>query len=289
MADQQQNLNNLSAQAMAENSKKSNGSKSNPFGVITPWIMPLASLGALVVLGLFVVKPWYEDIVDKQNTLSAARTEVSQLMSKLEVLNAQDPEGLKAYLVRLNFAVPSQSSPPLILASVEQALNSAGMAIENVQYGGIRQKEQIQQGDVLVSKSDDLEQAAAPTTNDPIKELEGGYVDVSLAAQGDYGQVVDFLKTIHKINPLILGINFNLTLNQAAGGGQDTADKSFTFEGSGPFQDIPSDLGAVNTEIQGLSREELRLIEGLEGLTTFFDPEKATETNQYPTGKTNPF
>ncbi|NTV31162.1 hypothetical protein HGA91_04275 [candidate division WWE3 bacterium] len=295
MADQPFNLNNATAPLIASEAQNAdkNAPKVSALEVrtaIRAWIMPLSAMGLLALLGVFVIKPWYEDIAEKMTALKDGRTEISDLMTKIDVLNTQVPEDLRAYLVRLNFAVPSQSSPPLVLASIEQALNSAGMAVESVQYGGIRQKEELQRGGVVVSTSDDLQsQQAQADSSDPLKSLAGGYVDVSLGAQGDYGQVVEFLKTVHKINPLILAMNFRLTLNQTEGGSPDTVDKSFSFEGSGPFQDIPQDLGAINTPATSLSRDELRLIEGLQGLTTFFDPEKVTETNQYPAGKSNPF
>ena len=254
------------------------------------WVFPLVSMGVATLLAIFLVWPWFQDIQLKREELAAGRNEVTLLMTKLDTLNAQDPDQLKDYLVRLNFAVPSQSSPPLVLATVEQALSTAGMAVQSVQYDGIRQIEDIQNTGTTVSTSDDLQQPSATSTTPEEEIPKGGYVEVQLAAQGDYSQVVNFLKTVHKVNPLVLGINFHLSLNTTTGpGNQATADKSYTFEGSAPFQSIPDNLGAITNQITGLNRDEQKLIQGLEGLTTFFSPEEAEQTDQFETGKDNPF
>jgi len=268
--------------------------------IIKVWILPVISLISLVFAGFFVIKPWLSDIAEKQGSTIDNHAELATLISKLEILNKQDPNTLKDYLIKLTLAVPQKSSPPIILATVEQAVNEAGLVIDNINFGGLSD---VSQSTVSELGQDQSQQATNPINTASVSQsgageeiITGGKVDVQFSASGDYYQMVQFLNIVNRINPMILGVDFSVSLGSLSSTSSDgtltqtAPTNTFSYSGIAPYQGLPTDLGGLTTDVQPLSGKEIDIIDELSTFSTYFEVKSEVEEIQsYKTGKDNPF
>ncbi|NCS32485.1 hypothetical protein GW793_03240 [bacterium] len=268
--------------------------------IIKVWILPVISLISLVFAGFFVIKPWLSDIAEKQGSTIDNHAELATLISKLEILNKQDPNTLKDYLIKLTLAVPQKSSPPIILATVEQAVNEAGLVIDNINFGGLSD---VSQSTVSELGQDQSQQATNPINTASVSQsgageeiITGGKVDVQFSASGDYYQMVQFLNIVNRINPMILGVDFSVSLGSSSSTSSDgtltqtAPTNTFSYSGIAPYQGLPTDLGGLTTDVQPLSGKEIDIIDELSTFSTYFEVKSEVEEIQsYKTGKDNPF
>lgn len=279
--------------------------------VVKVWLFPFLSVTIFVVVGVFIVKPWIEDIFDKRDQMVVDREDISLLLSKLEVLNDQDLDQLKDYLVRLSLAVPEKLAPTLILSTIERAVNESGLVLNNVQYRGVGNvEEEVVQSEVneIVVDDGSGEVVITPTpvavqpgttnntpsasqTGNTIREtIVGGEVEINMSTEGGFAQVLAFLKTIEKINPLILGITFEVHGSTASNiASQDVALKEFNYQGVAPFQGLPTDLGALTSEVVTLTKDELEKLQKIEDFETYINIGDDSALDEIPAGKTDPF
>ncbi|PIP56296.1 hypothetical protein COX05_03755 [candidate division WWE3 bacterium CG22_combo_CG10-13_8_21_14_all_39_12] len=260
----------------------------------------MISLISLVFAGFFVIKPWLSDIAEKQGSTIDNHAELATLISKLEILNKQDPNTLKDYLIKLTLAVPQKSSPPIILATVEQAVNEAGLVIDNINFGGLSD---VSQSTVSELGQDQSQQATNPINTASVSQsgageeiITGGKVDVQFSASGDYYQMVQFLNIVNRINPMILGVDFSVSLGSSSSTSSDgtltqtAPTNTFSYSGIAPYQGLPTDLGGLTTDVQPLSGKEIDIIDELSTFSTYFEVKSEVEEIQsYKTGKDNPF
>lgn len=232
------------------------------------WLFPVVSLVVVLVVGVFVIRVWVEDIFNQRQLIIDQKKQLSLLVPKLESLSIQDTEQLKQYLIQLELAVPAQASPPLILATTEQALNSAGLLIENIAYGGLSQGGFVS----------DVEGQSSG--------FGGGAVKLQLSAKGEFYQVVAFLKAIQQLNPLVLSNELEVRKSTEIEG---TIQQELTFSAGAPFQPLPEDLGEITAEVESLDQAALELIESLGDFETPIAVPEEVEGRHFEVGKENPF
>jgi len=261
-------------------------------------VIPFLSFFIAIGTGWFVIKPWISDITQKREVITASQDALATLITKLEVLQTQDASSLKDYLVRLTLAIPPKSSPPLILATVEQAITESGLVVASINFGGVNELSTATVSEINQA-SDEVDPLNEATVEQASNEevISGGKIEVQFSSTGEYYQVVQFLKTIQKVNPMILGSDFSITQGSSTtatttedGAAATVAGSTFAYSGVAPFQELPTDLGAITTDVQVLSKVELEIIDALDSYTTFFEVKPEVEQIQsYEKGKDNPF
>lgn len=267
---------------------------------IKVWIFPVFSIAIACIVGLFVIKPWILDVIEKRGSVAENKTQRAVLIDKLEILRSQDELLLKDYLLRLTLAVPPKSSPPLILATVEKAIFESGMVVDSINFGGLNELSQstisdLNNGSEEVNPLDTASVDLGTTTEEVVS---GGKIAVQFSATGGYYQAVQFLKTIQSVNPMVLGVSFSIRLGVSSTSSSSNEDgststvvaDSFSYSGIAPFQELPTDLGAITTEVQSLSKTEQSVIDALDQYTTYFEVKSEVEQIQsYEVGRDNPF
>jgi len=238
--------------------------KSSRRNVIQVWLFPILSITIFIVVGLLIIKPWFDDVMFKREQMVDDRADITLLLKKLEVLDDQNLNELQSYLVRLSLAVPEKLAPTLILSTVERAVNESGLVLNNIQYRGVGNVEEkvvqseVQEividdgsGEVVITPTPQATQPGTSSTNPAASQsrstvsetIVGGEVEINMSTEGDFSQVLAFLKTVERINPLILGIAFEVHGSTNVDlGSEDVALKEFNYQGVAPFQGLPTDL-----------------------------------------------
>jgi hypothetical protein len=286
---------------------------SSMIAALKVWYLPLISLAIFVGVGIAFLLPWYNDAMAKGEAVKKAQADKAKLIPKLETLVKEDQETLTGYLVDLNLVVPSEVSPPLILATLEKAVNDATLSLASLQFQGLSGLTQeninvtspvqgsgppVPTGSPIVDqsvKSSDLQKLANESLS-----LQGGDIGVQLSARGDMYQIVDFLKTIQEASPLVLATGFTVkgiqtTIVRSADGQTnevvEVPTKEFSYSGTAPFQNLPDDLGSLTKDIKNLSKEDLELLKKLDGYQSLLpvSNDQSPTAPVYNKGKANPF
>lgn len=251
------------------------------------WIIPFVSFVLLAVTFIYIVYPWYLDAEERRKETNTQKQKAENLQQKLTILNSYEEDTLKEYLLRLSLAVPTKDSPPLVLASVEQALNSVGMVLETAQYGGSTEDENSEEP----SAADTAQTNGEVPETTVEEELRRGDVNLIVSARGDFSSVTGFLKTIETINPLMVGVD--VRSSKVESGSNPNPDsqlpRKLSFQGIAPYQELPADLGAISSPISRLSSEDVELIQSLNQYVTFYEVQDAINPDRFTTGKENPF
>jgi len=154
------------------------------------------SLFCILMLGIFVILPKYQDLKILKVEVLEARTELSlreKYISQLESLSRK----LQQYqqeLLKIDCALPEDPNLPSLLEFLQKACSQNGLVLKEV----------------------------GPFTSSPLKEKEIQETELSFKVSGTFDDFSNFLSTLEKSARLIEVSSISFTLPEEG--------ESFTFE-----------------------------------------------------------
>ncbi len=263
---------------------------------------PLIALLFWIVVGVFVLGRWWQDIEDKQEKIKSLENKVESMVPKLDLLNAQDVNDLEKYFIELNIAVPRRVVAPVILSSVENEIVGSGMALQNIYFSGINAKDKASEAmsseDVIAQKGETNTSESNQVIFDTDIPSDGnGTISVNITASGEMYQILDAIKKLHNSLPLMRVTSIDITAapteayspEQEGEEAVHSPSKDLTLSLESPFEGLVNSIGAPSDPITGLSENDKKILEELVQYTSLYDQKTIDPQSQYQTGKNDPF
>ena len=178
------------------------------------FLIPIICIGISVLLFIFIVYPSFRKIPELQEKLTAATTLRNQLQEKQAKLNrfADFKAILEENSGLVNRVMPAEQNVPGLLDQLAQIAQENGLDVTKLSYS--------------------LSDAATKDTDKPAYNA----VLVSLGADGNYDQMVSFMKATEGASRIVNVSNFRFNSVSI----KDAQTLSFTFILSAPFMKVQS-------------------------------------------------
>lgn len=239
---------------MDKNAKKNNVSFMEN---LKDWLIPLFSFLVIFVISLFVIYPWFNDIMVKRQQIQDSQTLLDQeLKPKLSLLQSLDKSTLQNYLLTMELLVPSSPNVPSIFSTIEGIAAGLGLKVDSLSYSGF------------------------------LEAKDKSEIKLSFSVSGGQDKLLNFSQGLNSTVPLLHVFKLSLLAKD------QSSDGAASLSLSSPYYPIPQNLGPVSVNINKVTDSEKSVLDKLE--QTFLQPLNSGSSAQItptplPSGKNNPF
>lgn len=215
------------------------GDLTKSLAVAVPVLSILISLG----IAFFIVWPKFNEVLAlrKANSEMVARAEV--LESKAQSLQGLDRNLLTRQLELSEQLLPSQRNVFTLLATIENAANTSGVLVEKVDV-------------ISDSLNESASAQAAASAASGAKSVKGTSVEVNLSLGSSYSSLLQFMRALLATSRVVEIEDLNVSSSKG-----DSTALSTTFSVRAYWNPLPSDLGAIENNLEKLTAEEASLLD----------------------------
>lgn len=168
----------------------------------------LLSLGAIIIFGIFAIRPTLVTIAGLSKEINEKRRTIIQLDNKIESLVAAQTnyEQNKIAIDLLDFAIPTNSYPQVFLRQVEGVAQKDTVSLASVNINDIPIKGRTNQTVKNLKKSEEK------TYN-----ISSASVPITISAAGNYNSILAFTSDLENLRRLILPERVELFTREETG------------------------------------------------------------------------
>jgi len=223
------------------------------------FLLPILIFVAIILSGVFFLKPKLEQVVRIKTNLSREKTRLAELTTKLAALEGLDVNELEVKTNVVLQALPVEKDVPQILLAIRGLTQSVGTELRSVQ---------VEPGEIST------ESAQIKTS----KKYDLPFLVFKITIAGNLEQLKEFLLKIESIAPLMRVDKIDISQKE----GMAEADLDLdTF-----FLPLPVSLGVTEKQLSSITAQEEKIYQKLSKLEEIQPGESLPSITS---GKTNPF